>query len=167
MPPAYTTPQLGIPGPWHERLPHFLPEFTPSAGSELQSEYLLPRERARDAIRSIDGVSDRVAALVQISEIRTVAADDLWLSPSYQRDTVAIHFTWTDDVRAVAAVLPVVESQLEPFRARPHWGKLFTMSPEVVAGLYDRLPDFQRLVRRFDPAGKFGGAFTDTYIRTM
>src|SRR5258708_5147121 len=164
MSPVHATRQLGAPGPWHERLPHFLADFTPSPGSELQSEYLLPRELARDAIRAIDQVRDMVAPVVQISEIRTVAADDLWMSPSYRRDTVGIHFTWIDDLRAVGPAIAAVEGQLAPFRPRPHWGKLFSISPQVVRGLYPRLSDFQRLVSRYDPAGKFRNDFLDPYI---
>jgi alditol oxidase len=158
------TPQLGVPGPWHERLPHFRPEFTPSAGRELQTEFLLPRQHAAAALRAIDEVSDAVAAVVQISEIRTVAADDLWLSPSYRRDTVAFHFTWIDDVNAVAGVIELVGEQLAPFQARPHWGKLFATEPAVVQGRYERLPDFRQLVRGYDPRGKFRNDFTSSYL---
>jgi alditol oxidase len=161
---ASATPQLGVPGPWHERLPHFRPEFTPSAGRELQTEFLLPRQHAAAALRAIDEVSDAVAAVVQISELRTVAADDLWLSPSYRRDTAAFHFTWIDDVNAVEGVIRLVDERLAPFQARPHWGKLFATEPAVVQGLYERLPDFQRLVRSYDPREKFRNDFTSSYL---
>ncbi len=157
--PAHCTPQLGVPGPWHKRLPHFQLDHTPSAGRELQSEFLLPREVAVDAIQAISQVRKLVAPVVQISEFRTVAADDLWLSPSYQRDTVGIHFTWIDDLRAVSPALAAVEEALAPFDPRPHWGKLFTS-----AGRYERLPDFRALMRRYDPAGKFRNDFLDTYV---
>jgi alditol oxidase len=163
MPPAYCTQQLGVPGPWHERLPHFRPEFTPSSGEELQSEYLVPREHAVEALAAIDRIRNRVAPLLQISEIRTVAADDLWLSPSYQRPSVAIHFTWVKDPEAVQPVLAAIEDQLAPLRARPHWGKLFAASPAAVRGRYPRLPDFQRLRSHYDPAGKFGNELVDSY----
>jgi alditol oxidase len=161
---ASATPQLGVPGPWHERLPHFRPEFTPSAGRELQTEFLLPRQHAAAALRAIDEISDAVAAVLQISEIRTVAADDLWLSPSYRRDTAGFHFTWTDDVNAVAGVIRLVGEQLAPFQARPHWGKLFATEPAVVQGQYERLPDFQRLVRGYDQREKFRNDFTSSYL---
>jgi alditol oxidase len=164
LPPANCTQQLGVPGPWHERLPHFRPGFTPSAGGELQSEYLLPRGSAVAAMRAIDGIRDRVAPILRISEIRTVAADDLWLSPSYRQDSVAIHFTWINDAAAVAPVLARVEGQLAPFGARPHWGKLFGTSPEVVRGLYERLPGFRRLRHDHDPAGKFRNELVDSYL---
>jgi alditol oxidase len=165
MPPENCTQQLGVPGPWHERLPHFRLEFTPSSGAELQSEYLVPREHAIDALAAMDSIRDLVAPVLQISEIRTVAADELWLSPSYRRPSVAIHFTWIKDTGAVLPVLTAIEDQLAPLRARPHWGKLFSMSPAVVRGLYQRLPDFQRLRDRYDPAGKFGNEMTDAVFR--
>lgn len=157
--PVHCTQQLGAPGPWHQRLPHFRPDYTPSAGRELQSEFLLPRSAARPAIHAIGQISDAVAAVLQISEIRTIAADDLWLSPSYQRDSVGLHFTWIDDTRAVAPVIARVEEQLAPFDPRPHWGKLFS-----TPGRYDRLPDFLRLTERYDPAGKFRNAFLDANL---
>ncbi len=164
VPADSTTEQLGVAGPWHERLPHFRPEHIPSVGSELQSEYLLPRRSARDAMLAVDQIAAAVAPLVQISEIRTIAADGLWLSPCYGRDTVGIHFTWVADAQAVASVLPLVEAELGPLGARPHWGKLFSTSPEVISGLYPRLPDFRRLMIRFDPAGKFRNDFVDASI---
>jgi xylitol oxidase len=152
MDPAYTTVQLGVPGPWHERLPHFTAEGTPSSGDELQSEYLVPRERAVEALAALEPVADRIAAVLRISEIRTIAADDLWLSPCYQRDSAGLHFTWHKDTARVLPVLEAIEERLAPFAARPHWGKLFVASP---AGLYPRLPDFEHLRDRYDPAGKF------------
>ena len=164
LPAANSTQQLGVPGPWHERLPHFRLDFTPSAGDELQSEYLLPQRLAAGALRAIASIGDRVAPVLRISEIRTVAADDLWLSPSYRQDSMAIHFTWINDVPAVMPVLATVEDRLAPFGARPHWGKLFTTSPAAVSRLYGRLPDFQRLLRSLDPDGKFRNKFIDTYV---
>ena len=164
LPAANSTQQLGVPGPWHERLPHFRLDFTPSAGDELQSEYLLPQQLAAGALRAIADIGDRVAPVLRISEIRTVAADDLWLSPSYRQDSMAIHFTWINDVPAVMPVLATVEDRLAPFGARPHWGKLFTTSPAAVSRLYDRLPDFQRLLGSLDPDGKFRNKFLDPYV---
>jgi xylitol oxidase len=164
LPAANSTLQLGVPRPWHERLPHFRLDFTPSAGDELQSEYLLPQQLAAGALRAIASIGDRVVPVLRISEIRTVAADDLWLSPSYRQDSMAIHFTWINDVPAVMPVLATVEDRLAPFGARPHWGKLFTTSPAAVSRLYDRLPDFQRLLRSLDPDGKFRNKFIDTYV---
>ncbi len=166
LPPAATTTQLGARGPWHERLPHFRPDFTPSAGTELQSEYLVPRERARDALEALAPISDAVAAVLQICEIRTVAADELWLSPSYRRDTIGLHFTWVADARAVLEVLTLVERQLAPLRPRPHWGKLFAAGPDALDRCYDRLPDFRRLMCRYDPSGKFRNDFIDFCLGT-
>jgi alditol oxidase len=164
MPAANCTEQLGVPGPWHERLPHFRPEFTPSAGNELQSEYLLPRDSAIDALHALQPIAGQITPVLQICEIRTIAADELWLSPSHQRDTVAFHFTWIKDWAAVAPVLAQVEGRLAPLQARPHWGKLCTMSPEAVRGAYQRLDDFRQLMRRYDPASKFRNDLLDCFF---
>jgi alditol oxidase len=158
------SPQLGQPGPWHERLPHFRPEFTPSAGDELQSEYLVPREYAAQALAALAGVGPQLAPVTQVSEVRTVAADDLWLSPAYQRDCAAFHFTWVPDPAAVLPVVTTVEAVLRPFAARPHWGKVFAMSPDSVAARYPRMSDFRRLALDLDPAGKFGNQVLDPLL---
>jgi xylitol oxidase len=164
MPAEHCTEQLGVPGPWHERLPHFRPEFIPSSGDELQSEYLLPRAAAIDALRALEQISGRLAPVTHVSEIRTIAADDLWLSPTYLRDSVAFHFTWISDWPAVAPVLAQVEDRLGPLQARPHWGKLFGAGPEVLGGQYQRLDDFRQLMRGYDPAGKFRNDLLDRYL---
>jgi alditol oxidase len=163
-PGEYCTQQLGIPGPWHERLPHFRMNYTPSSGEELQSEYLVPRQHAWAALAAVDRLREQVAPLVQASEVRTIAADELWMSPYYRQPCIGIHFTWIKNWQAVSQVLPLLEAALAPLNARPHWGKLFTLSPERLHGLYERLPDFQALIRRYDPQGKFRNAFLDTYI---
>jgi xylitol oxidase len=164
MPPAHCTEQLGVPGPWHERLPHFRLAFTPSHGAELQSEYLLPVDLGGPALAAVAEVRDLIRPVLLISEIRTVAADDLWLSPSYRRDSVAVHFTWIDDTAAVLPVVAAVEERLAPFDARPHWGKLFDVDPAALRGRYPRLPDFARLLRERDPDGKFRNDFIDRYV---
>lgn len=158
------TAQMGQPGPWQERLPHFRMEFTPSAGEELQAEYLVPRAHALAALRAVSGLREQIAPLLLISEIRTVADDDLWLSPCYQTPCVGIHFTWKQEWPAVSALLPRIEAALAPFQARPHWGKLFTMFPVPLQSLYPKLPDFQRLMHSYDPDGKFHNAFLETYL---
>lgn len=158
------TEQMGIPGAWYERLPHFRVEFTPSAGEELQTEYLVPRQHALTAFQAISRLRDQVSPLLQISELRTVAADELWLSPFYQRACVGFQFTWQKDWPAVRQLLPLIEDALAPFDARPHWGKLFTMPAKRIQSLYERLPDFQRLLSFYDPNGKFRNAFVERYI---
>ena len=161
---APCTPQMGIPGPWYERLPHFRIDETPSSGVELQSEYFVPRRHAVAAVHAVTQLHERIAPLLMISELRTIAADALWMSPCYQLDSVGIHFTWIRDWPAVQQLLPLIEQQLAPFDARPHWGKLFTIPAVRVQSLYRRLPDFQELLRSYDPQGKFRNAFLDTYI---
>jgi xylitol oxidase len=158
------TEQMGIPGPWYERLPHFRLDYTPSSGDELQTEYFVPRPQALAALQTLMQIGQQVAPLLHISEVRTVAADTLWLSPCYQQDCVAIHFTWRSEWEAVRQLLPLLEENLAPFQARPHWGKLFTMSPAELQSLYKKLPDFRQLALKYDPQGKFRNAFLDTYI---
>jgi xylitol oxidase len=158
------TAQLGSLGPWYERLPHFRLEFTPSSGEELQSEYILPRQYALPALHAIDELRANIAPLLLISEIRTIAADDLWMSPCYGQDCVAIHFTWKMDWEAVQQLLPKIEEQLAPFEAMPHWGKLFTMRPAHLQSLYEKLPEFRQLLEHYDPNGKFRNSYLDMYI---
>lgn len=158
------TEQLGVSGPWADRLAHFRMEFTPSKGEELQSEYLLPREHATEAIMALRGLSSVVTPLLFVSEIRTTAADQLWLSPSYERDSVALHFTWHRDQPAVEAVLPLIEEALAPFLARPHWGKLFHAGAAELAPLYPRFGDFIELADRMDAGGKFRNSFLERTV---
>jgi xylitol oxidase len=158
------TEQMGIPGPWHERLPHFRMNHTPSSGAELQSEYYLLRKYAFQALLAINGLRQQVTPLIQISEIRTIAADDLWMSPCYQQDCVAIHFTWKKDKPAVKGLLPRLEAALAPFEVRPHWGKLFTMPWDQIGSRYEKLQDFRQLLVAYDPQGKFRNSFLDRYI---
>lgn len=151
---ANTTEQLGVQGPWYARIPHFRLEFTPSAGDELQTEYFVPRRDAVDAMRAIREIADVVAPLLFVSEIRTIAGDDLWLSTAYGGDRVALHFTWQPRQPEVEAVLPIIEERLAPFGARPHWGKLFHSAVP-----YPRQADFRALAGELDPTRKFASPF--------
>jgi xylitol oxidase len=158
------TEQMGVPGPWYERLPHFRMGFTPSAGKELQAEYFVPRQHAMEAIMVVERLRDQVGPHLMISEIRAIAADNLWMSPCYQQPCVTIHFTWKPEWPAVSQLLPVIEKELAPFQARPHWGKLFTMSPSQLHSRYEKLPEFIQLSRKYDPQGKFRNDFLNTNI---
>ncbi|HMI53660.1 MAG TPA: D-arabinono-1,4-lactone oxidase [Candidatus Saccharimonadales bacterium] len=162
--PENCTEQMGVPGPWYERLPHFRMGFTPSAGKELQSEYFVPRQHAVEAILAIERLRDQIGPTLLISEIRTIAADDLWLSPCYKQPSVTIHFTWKQDWPSVKTLLPLIEKELAPFNPRPHWGKLFTMSPATLRPRYEKLPDFIQLAANHDPQGKFRNEFLDKNI---
>jgi len=158
------TEQMGVPGPWYERLPHFRMGFTPSAGKELQSEYFVPRQHAVEAILAVERLRDQVSPHLLISEIRAIAADELWLSPCYEQACVTIHFTWKQDWPAVSKLLPVIEKELAPFHARPHWGKLFTTSPEELKAIYKKMPEFIELSRKYDPQGKFRNEYLNKNI---
>jgi xylitol oxidase len=164
LPAENCTEQLGVPGPWYERLPHFRMGFTPSAGKELQSEYFVAREHAIEAILAVERLREQVAPYLMISEIRTIAADDLWMSPCYKQPCVTIHFTWKQDWPSVSRLLPVIERELAPFNPRPHWGKLFTLTPAQLHSSYEKLPAFVRLSRKYDPHGKFRNEFLNTNI---
>jgi alditol oxidase len=162
--PGAVTAQRGVPGPWHERLPHFRGEFTPSRGAELQSEFFLPRDRAGSAFSALRGLAQHLDPWLQVSEIRTIAADELWLSGSYRREAVAIHFTWIRDAAAVYPVLRLIEGALLPLGARPHWGKCFTAERHRLAAAFPKLPDYAALRRAADPRGKFVNRFVETLI---
>jgi xylitol oxidase len=159
MPATYCTEQHGVPGPWHARLPHFRAEFTPSNGEELQSEYLVPRHHALAALRAVAALGETMAPVLQVCEVRTMAADDLWLSPAYGQETVGLHFTWVKDTAAVLPVIAHLEERLAAYAPRPHWGKVFTMAPAEVRGRYPRMGDFLALRQTLDPAGKFTNGF--------
>lgn len=157
--PQPCTPQQGVPGPWFDRLPHFRLAFTPSAGDELQSEYLVPRAEVAPAISALQALAPQIAELLLVCEVRTIAADALWLSPAYERETVGLHFTWRRDVPAVMALLPDLEAAL-PDTARPHWGKLFALDGAAIAARYPRWEDAVRLRARRDPGGVFANEWT-------
>lgn len=158
------TEQMGVPGPWYERMPHFRMGFTPSSGKELQSEYFVPRNNAVDAILAVERLRDQVSPHLMISELRTIDADTFWMSPCYKQPSLAIHFTWKQDWASVKKVLPLIEKELSPFNPRPHWGKLFTMAPKQLQSRYEKLPAFKQVVNEYDPTGKFRNAFLQTNL---
>lgn len=158
------TEQMGVPGPWYERLPHFRMNFTPSAGDELQSEYFVPREKGYEAILAVERLREQITPHLFISELRTIAADDLWMSTCYKRAAITIHFTWKPDWDAVTSVLPMIEQQLAPFDARPHWAKVFTLAPSRLQSLYPRISDYRALLKQYDPTGKFRNEYLNANI---
>jgi xylitol oxidase len=162
--PLPCTPQLGVPGLWSDRWPHFRMGFTPSNGDEIQSEYFVAREHAVAAIQALRAVGDTIRPVLQTCEIRTIAADELWMSPQYGQDTIGVHFTWKREQEAVERVLVAVEAALAPFEPRPHWGKVFLADARGIAPLYERLPDFTRLLERLDPRGAFRNLWLNTRV---
>jgi alditol oxidase len=162
--PIAATPQMGRPGPWSDRLPHFRMGFTPSSGEELQSEYLVPHRHAVDAIDAVRGLADRIQPVLQVAEIRTVAADRLWMSMNYGGPSVGIHFTWKPEQERVQELLVQLEAVLAPFQARPHWGKLFHADAGTIAPLYEKHSDFVRLVERLDPRGAFRNSWLNVRV---
>ena len=155
------TTERGTPGPWHTRLPHFRAEALPSDGDEIQSEYFVPLDAATEALAAVRAVASTIDPVLLVTELRTVAADDLWLSPAFQRDVLAIHFTWRNDNAGVAAVLPTIEAALAPFEPRPHWGKAFTLPGETIRATLPHAADFVAAAREADPRGVFRNAFLE------
>jgi xylitol oxidase len=164
VPADNSTEQFGVPGPWHARLPHFRMEFSPSTGAELQSEWMVPFDQALAAIDAVARVRAQVAPVLQVNEIRTVAADDLWLSMNYRRASLGLHFTWIADTAAVLPAVRALEEQLAPLAARPHWGKVFTEDGAAIRARYPRFADFVALAGRYDPQGMFRNAWLDDVL---
>lgn len=158
------TEQMGVPGPWYDRLPHFRAGFVPSSGHELQTEYFVPRERGYEAILAVEQLRDRITPLLFVTELRTINEDDLWMSTCYQRPSMTVHFTWKPDWPAVRNLLPAIEEKLAPFNPRPHWAKVFTLPPSRFQPLYEKLPDYRALLERYDPGGKFRNEFLNRNI---
>ncbi len=154
------TTQQGIAAAWSAHLPHFRIDRTPSNGDEIQTEYFVAHADAAAALTAVRALAADIAPHLLITELRTIAADDLWLSPAYERDSLAIHFTWKNEPDAVVALTPRIEAALEPFAPRPHWGKVNTIRKAVVASRYPRFADFRALAERVDPTGKFRGPAT-------
>jgi xylitol oxidase len=161
------TEQMGVPGPWYERLPHFRMNFTPSSGAELQTEYFVPRDKGYAAILAVEQLREKITPHLFISELRTIAADDLWISPCYRQHSMTLHFTWKPEWSAVKQILPLIEEKLAPFGARPHWAKLFTMQPTALRSRYARMADYQALLAKYDPEGKFRNEFINTNIYSV
>ncbi|TCL73600.1 D-arabinono-1,4-lactone oxidase [Rhizobium sp. BK251] len=160
--PENATEQLGVPGCWADRLPHFKLGFTPSNGEEIQSEFHVPRRHRRAAIEALVSIRDRFRHLAPASEFRTVAADELWMSPQFRQDTLSVHFTWIRDQQAVNAAVADIEEVLAPFGALPHWGKVF--AARAVGARYEMLPEFARLRDRMDPERKFSNPWLEEVV---
>ncbi len=154
-----TTDQLNTVGKWYARLPHFKMEFTPSTGREIQTEYFVPFESAYQAVLAVESLRDQITPHLFVTELRSVAADDLWMSMAYQRRSLAIHFTWKPEWDAVLKVIPQIEAKLRPFAPRPHWAKVNTLEAAQIDPLYPKSGDFKQLMKQYDPKGKFVNAY--------
>ncbi|WP_375389648.1 FAD-binding protein [uncultured Amnibacterium sp.] len=158
------TTQQGVAGAWSAALPHFRIESTPSNGDEIQTEYFVDRADAVGALEAVRALAADIAPHLLITELRTIAADDLWTSMASGRDSLAIHFTFKNEPDAVVALTPRIEAALEPFAPRPHWGKVHTLAPEAIVARYPRFGDFRDLVHRTDPEGKLRGRHTQALL---
>jgi len=155
---------FGAPGPWSDRLPHFRPNAELWPPGHLQSEYMVPRAQATTAIAKLRTIGERIDHHLWATEIRSMAADSLWLSPAYGDDCVAIHFSWQRELEAVEAMTAEIEAMLLPLGGRPHWGKIMHASSDELAPLYPKLPEFRELARSYDPGGKFRNEFVDVHV---
>lgn len=155
---------IDVPGPWYQRLPHFRATGLPADGHELQTEYILPREYAQAALQALQPLHQALSPVLRVSEIRTVAADNLWMSPFYKRDAVCVHFTWHPNGPGVASLMPKIEEALAPFDPRPHWGKLFSLATEQIRQSYPKFNDFKDIVEDYDPKRKFRNRYLDSLL---
>jgi xylitol oxidase len=160
----HLTDQMGTFGPWYERMTHFKMSFDPSIGGELQAEYFLAIEYAFEAIMAVEALNEKLFPYLLITEIRTIMADDLWMSPFYKKDSIAIHFLFKPDWENVKILITLIEEKLEPYKPIPHWGKLFMMEPKTLQYRYERINDFRELLKKYDMKGKFRNNFINKYI---
>lgn len=162
--PYGTTAQMGVPGASFDRLPHARIGALPTTGGEYQSEYFVARKEAPAAMRALKAVEAALHPALIVSEIRTIAPDELWLSMNYREDSVGFHFSMQRDWPEVQKALRAIETALAPFKPRPHWGKLFVTPAADVLSRYPKLDDFRALATRLDPGGKFRNAFIDEFV---
>jgi len=163
-PTSRLNPFGGMPGPWSERLPHFRLDRQPGVTEQIQSEYMVPRSRIITALKNLRAIAHRIDPYLYATEIRTMAADDLWLSPSHGRDSVGIHFTWQRRPAAVDPITQEIEAMLLPLGARPHWGKLIHAKASQLTQLYSHMGAFRQLADRYDPTGKFRNAYLIKHV---
>ena len=155
---------FGVPGPWSDRLTHTRREIAPVPADQIQSEYLIARPQLGKAVAIIRSMAETVDALLYATEIRTIAADEFWLSPAYRQDTIGLHFTWKKEADAVDAVTKELEAALIPLGAKPHGGKLIHAEAATLAPLYPRMADFRSRARGRDPEGKFRNAYLEKHV---
>ncbi|MFJ2978017.1 D-arabinono-1,4-lactone oxidase [Curtobacterium sp. NPDC087082] len=163
---GHHTARDGSVGPWWDRLPHFPIDSVPSHGSEVQSEHFVPLRHAGAALDAVRTMAARIQPHLHVCELRTMAADPFWLSPTQGEDVLCIAFTWQKHPVEVAALLPDLEALLAPFDGRPHWGKMSSLDAAAIAGLYPRLADFRDLVAAADPERTFASSFGERVLGT-
>jgi len=161
--PSPCTDQMGVSGKWLYRLPHFKLDSSPASGDEVQTEYLVDRAYVSHYIDELSNIGDEIAARVYATEIRTIKADDLWLSGAHGRQTVGFHFTWKKS-DSLQTFLPKIEEILGNHNGRPHWGKLFSTPRENLIGRYPKYSNFEDLLKKYDPNKKFRNSFINRYF---
>lgn len=129
-----------------------------------EMEYAVPRAALVEVLQSvqawIDGSGERVPFPI---EVRVAAADDIWLSTAFERETayVAVHqFHRLDHERYFRAV----ESIVGGVGGRPHWGKLHQLDATELERLYPRMADWREVRARLDPSGVFANPYLDRVL---
>lgn len=121
-----------------------------------EMEYAIPADDVVPAVQAIRKLIDQRGWRIEFPiEVRFAAADDLWLSTAYGRDSayVAVHRYWRADPRAY---FDAVEQIMLDLGGRPHWGKLHSLDDEQLRARYPRFDDFLALRNRLDPGRLFG-----------
>ena len=155
------------PGVWKEKIYHFLPDKPPSsAGEELQSEYFVKYSDFIQVVKEIYAIRDKFRHLVQITEMRMCAGDDIPMSPARGNQAfIGIHFTWYRKYEEVLKVIPEIEGVLDKYKIKPHVGKIFVLSGPKFEELFgNELLSIRSLIQQHDPKRKFANDWTDKYI---
>lgn len=157
------TQQGGVEGPWLDRLPHFRLDATPSAGNEIQTEYFIQRKNIVGAVKAVNKIAEQINHTLIITEVRTIAQDDAWLSPMNRGDSVALHFTWVNDTPAVDKAVAALEEVLAEFDPIPHWGKVHHFDKSKLEKVHARLGKARAVFDELDPEG----VFNTEYLKSL
>jgi L-gulono-1,4-lactone dehydrogenase len=129
-----------------------------------EMEYAVPRASVRDLLLAVQRWIDTSGEQISFPmEVRFAAADDVWLSTAYGRETayLAVHQFHR---RPYQRYFRAVEKIAADHDGRPHWGKLHWLDAETLRARYPRLADFTRVRERFDPTGTFANAYLDRVL---
>uniref|UniRef100_A0A915D0Y3 FAD-binding PCMH-type domain-containing protein n=1 Tax=Ditylenchus dipsaci TaxID=166011 RepID=A0A915D0Y3_9BILA len=164
LPPTYVVPQMGIVGPYYERLTDYDLGLSGQEGQQTQSEYYVDFDDFVPALKALQTLSAEINAVVYVALFRITEKDELWMSPQYKKTTMAIHFSWQPKLDQVMALLPKIEAALAPFNPIPHWGKLYTLKPEQYLPLLPKYPEWREQVELHDPTHKFRNKWLEENI---
>ncbi len=137
---------------------------TPRRVRFVESEYAVPRESLGDVLAELRRTVPRLADPVMFPvEVRVAAADDIWLSTAYGRDTayIAIH---QYAGLPYQAYFDAFESIVAGVAGRPHWGKMHSRDAGQLRALYPHFDDFRRVRAEVDPETRFGNPYLDRVL---